>query len=118
MYVAAGTAIAGMVGGVTAIISGFALTAMEGVSLPLGPFQLTGYHVLFAISMLLRIGAIPLVNRIQEPTTHPPMPVFSPQVVVVTVRVYRSLEGTVRSLRPDPVRARTLKSRRAVSGRR
>jgi len=117
MYVAAGTAIAGMVGGVTAIISGFALTAMEGLSLPLGPFQLTGYHVLFAVSMLLRIGAIPLVNRIQEPSTHPPMPVFSPQVVVVTVRVYRSIEGTIRSLRADPVQAPTLKSRQAVPGK-
>ncbi|RLS54770.1 MAG: MFS transporter [Planctomycetota bacterium] len=101
MYIASGTAIAGIVGGVTAIVSGMALSAMDGWSLTIAGAQITGFHVLFLVSMLLRFGAVPFVNRIQEPTTHPPMPVFSAQVVVVTVRVYRSIQGSIRILRPD-----------------
>lgn len=117
MYVAAGTAIAGMVGGATAILSGFGLSAMEGLVFPVGGLSLTGYHVLFAISMALRIGAIPLVNGIQEPTVHPPMPVFSRQVVVVSVRVYRSIEGTIRGLRPVAKKSPALKSRKVLPGK-
>ena len=102
MYIASGTAVAGMVGGATAIVSGYALTAMHGWSMPIGPMSLTGFHVLFAVSMLLRFGAIPFVNRIQEPSTHPPMPVFSARVVVVSVRWYRTIEGGLSRLRRDP----------------
>ena len=109
MYIASGTAVAGIVGGVTAIVSGMALTAMDGWSMPIGSLTFTGFHVLFGISLLLRFGAIPFVNRIQEPSTHPPMPVFSEQVVVVTVFWYRRIEGQIRSLRP----ARTTRKRRA-----
>lgn len=100
MFVASGTAIAGIVGGVTAIVSGIALTMMHDLAIPLGQSTLTGFHVLFAISMLLRFGALPMVKRIQEPTAHPPMPVFSEQVVVVTVFLYRRIEGQIRSLQP------------------
>ncbi len=100
MFIASGTAIAGIVGGVTAIISGYALTQMEGLSIPFGHSTITGFHVLFALSMLLRFGAVPMVRRIQEPSSHPPMPVFSEQVVVVTVFWYRRIEGQIRSLRP------------------
>lgn len=110
MFVASGTAIAGIVGGITAITSGFALTQMEGLAIPFWRGTITGYHVLFTISMLLRFGAVPMVKRIQEPSTHPPMPVFSDQVVVVTVFWYRRIEGQIRSLRP----ARTGRKRRPL----
>ncbi len=110
MFVASGTAIAGIVGGITAIISGFALTQMEGLTIPFAGGTITGYHILFGLSMLLRFGALPMVNRIQEPSTHPPMPVFSDQVVVVTVFWYRRIEGQIRSLRP----ARTGRKRRPL----
>ena len=110
MFVASGTAIAGIVGGITAITSGYALTQMEGLAIPFWRGTITGYHVLFTISMLLRFGALPMVKRIQEPSTHPPMPVFSDHVVVVTVHWYRRIEGQIRSLRP----ARTGRKRRPL----
>jgi len=83
---------------------------MAGLSIPFGHGSITGYHVLFALSMLLRFGAVPMVKRIQEPSTHPPMPVFSDQVVVVTILWYRRIEGQIRSLRP----ARTGRKRRPL----
>ncbi len=101
MFIASGTATAGIVGGVTAIVSGYALTKMNGWTYSLGSATITGYQVLFAISMLLRFGALPMVKRIQEPSTHPPMPVFSEQVVIVSVRSYRSIEGGLNRLRRD-----------------
>lgn len=67
MYIAAGTAVAGLVGGVTSILCGLWLTTMSGWSASLWGHGFNGYHVLFAVSIVLRIVSLALVTRIQEP---------------------------------------------------
>jgi hypothetical protein len=67
MYLAAGTALAGMFGGVTGIACGAALDGMHGLAWQLGGLTLTGFHVLFCVSTCFRLGAIALARGIDEP---------------------------------------------------
>ena len=68
MFIAAGTALAGMVGGVTAVAAGYGLTRAAGWSAQWGGWSITNFHVVFAISAVLRIAAIGLARRVHEPT--------------------------------------------------
>lgn len=66
MYIAAGTAIAGMVGGATSIASGFALRALSGWDFSFLAVGVSHFHVLFSISVLLRLISSVLVLRVEE----------------------------------------------------
>lgn len=71
MYIAAGTAIAGMVGGATSIGSGFALRSLAGWDFSFLAVGVSHFHVLFTVSVVLRLLAAILVLRVEEPeATH------------------------------------------------
>jgi hypothetical protein len=70
MFLAAGNAWAGLIGGITAVLTGLALSRAQGweatfLGLTVGPF-----HVVFATSFLLRIGAVAMARRVREPEAH------------------------------------------------
>ena len=67
MYIAAGTAIAGMVGGATSIGSGFALRALAAWDFSYLAVGVSHFHVLFSVSVVLRLIAAVLVLRVEEP---------------------------------------------------
>jgi hypothetical protein len=67
MFIAAGTAMAGMLGGITAIGAGYCLMQMEGWHFRLGYATWSGFHVLFAISLVFRVASIALARRVEEP---------------------------------------------------
>ncbi|MEZ6064351.1 MAG: MFS transporter [Planctomycetaceae bacterium] len=67
MFIAAGTAIAGLVGGMTSIACGAWLSSVSDWSMMIGSRSITGFHVLFFASLLARFVATVLVTRVQEP---------------------------------------------------
>lgn len=71
VFIAAGTALAGMVGCVTAIAAGAVLTEMEGwnwtLTSPFGPVFINNFHVLFGFSFLMRLAAVELARWVREP---------------------------------------------------
>ena len=73
MFIAAGTAVAGLVGGVTSIACGAWLRYLGDWSLPFVVRPVNGFHILFAVSIALRFVAMLLVTRIQEPQVKPTM---------------------------------------------
>lgn len=70
MFIAAGTAIAGLVGGSASIFAGGVLTALSSWTTQLGGVSLNGFHVLFSASLVLRVAAIFVARRIHEPKSH------------------------------------------------
>jgi len=67
MFIAAGTALAGIVGGLTAILAGVVVAGLAHWSAAWGPIQITAFHVMFAASFLLRVISIGWVCRVREP---------------------------------------------------
>jgi len=68
MFIAAGTALAGMVGGITAVVSGAALRGMSGWSITWAGGTYVGFHVLFVLSLVLRFISVVLAVRVHEPS--------------------------------------------------
>lgn len=67
MYIAAGTAIAGMVGGMTSIASGIVLRALAGWDFSFLAVGVSHFHVLFSVSVVLRLLSSLLVLIVEEP---------------------------------------------------
>lgn len=67
MFVAAGAGFAGMVGGVASIAAGAALAASDQWSFTLYGARYINFHVLFAVSLALRLVSALLATRIHEP---------------------------------------------------
>jgi hypothetical protein len=67
MFVAAGTALAGTIGGVTAISAGFVLAALDGWTVVIAGQTYVGFHLLFAISLALRFLGVHLARALEEP---------------------------------------------------
>ncbi|MBM4005105.1 MAG: MFS transporter [Planctomycetes bacterium] len=70
MFIASGTALAGMVGGVTAILAGYLLTRWSEWSPSIGGYPISGYSMAFALSAGMRLAALGLARRVQEPESH------------------------------------------------
>jgi MFS family permease len=96
MFIAAGTAVAGLVGGITSILCGGWLTYMGDWSMPFVGRPINGFHVLFAVSIMLRFVAMALVTRIQEPHVKPTMHVVTTLIGVTPMRVLRYPVGLYR----------------------
>ena len=109
MYIAAGTAVAGLVGGATSVVCGQILSTLLANHVSYGTLLPTGFHILFFTSMVMRILAIPLVFFIQEPNTAPAM--------TVAVDVFRTTRITIVRAWPVGQRAdrRRAATRRIVS---
>ncbi len=69
MFIAASTAMAGLIGGITSILGGCYLQAVDGRSTLFWGYTLDGYRTLFLVSVLLRFVAVVLVRNVQEPNT-------------------------------------------------
>jgi MFS family permease len=67
MYIAAGTAVAGMVGGVTSIAAGAILQSLDGWDFSFLAIGVSHFHLLFTISVVLRLISAVLVLRVEEP---------------------------------------------------
>jgi len=67
MFIAAITGLAGVCGGLSAMAGGFLLEGISGWEATFMGRQLNPYHVVFGISLLMRLSCQPLVRRIQEP---------------------------------------------------
>lgn len=67
MYIAAGTAVAGMVGGATSVISGAILRSLAAWDFSFLAVGVSHFHVLFSLSVVLRLFAAVLVLRVEEP---------------------------------------------------
>src|SRR5690606_10891568 len=60
MFVAAGTALAGTIGGVTAIAAGYALKQFGDASWSFGGYTFVGFHELFGLSLAFRLLGVHL----------------------------------------------------------
>ena len=69
MFVAAGTAYAGLIGGATSIVAGALLAISVGWSFHFLGFTWNNFHVLFAVSIALRLIAVGLALRVREPSS-------------------------------------------------
>ena len=67
MFIASIMALAGLAGGLGAVLGGLFLENTQAFSVVLGGRSYGNYHLLFAISFLLRALCIPLAVRIREP---------------------------------------------------
>lgn len=70
MYIAAGNGFAGMVGGITAVASGIFLDQFDNWRGTLWGKTLINYHLIFGISLLLRLLSIYVAWMVHEPTSH------------------------------------------------
>lgn len=100
MYIAAGTALAGMVGGATSVAAGGALAMMSGLSAAWGGMAITGFHVLFAVSIVLRLVAVVLVRHVREANAQPTSLVLTQLIGATPLRMLRFPLGLYRSLEP------------------
>ena len=69
MFVAAGTAYAGLVGGATSITAGVLLAITDGWSLHFLGGMWNNFHALFIVSIVLRLAAVGLAVRVFEPSS-------------------------------------------------
>ncbi len=97
MYIAAGTALAGIIGGVTSVVAGAALAAMADWSWTFSGYEVTPYHLMFAASILCRFVAVGAVARIQEPHVYETIQVVTTLIGVTPLRVMRYPVGLYRN---------------------
>lgn len=67
MFVAAGTALAGTIGGITAIVAGYVLKQFGDWSWTMGSYTVVGFHVLFGCSLAFRFLGVHLARALEEP---------------------------------------------------
>jgi len=97
MYIAAGTAIAGMVGGLTSIAAGGVLSLLEGRTVSLAGHEWNGFHLLFFVSLLSRLIAIWFAQRVKEPEGRPTVHVLVQLIGATPLRFMRFPVGLYRS---------------------
>lgn len=67
MFIAAITGLAGVCGGISAMLAGVVLTRTQGWSMDFLGRTWNHYHLIFATSLVLRLVCQPLARRIREP---------------------------------------------------
>jgi hypothetical protein len=97
MYIAAGTALAGMIGGVTSVLAGVTLSTLGDWHVDLNGYNFTSFHLMFVISIVLRLLSLVLVARIQEPHVYETLQVVTELVGVTPLRLLRYPVGLYRS---------------------
>lgn len=118
MYIAAGTAYAGIVGGVTSVAAGAWLAAVGGWSTSVGGFEVNGFHVLFMSSIALRFVSTVVVSRIQEPHVYETVQAVTSLIGVTPLRVMRYPVGMYRSISERGREAKRERKRARRSGKR
>ncbi|MGH7128311.1 MAG: MFS transporter, partial [Planctomycetaceae bacterium] len=122
MFIAAGTAAAGMAGGVTSVVAGAALWAASDWSVTWGGTLVSNFHVIFAISLVLRLAAAVLARRVREPAAHDAVQIVVQLFRVTPLRILRFPVGLYRSLwegaaTQDARRRKKRRKRRVVSAK-
>lgn len=69
MFVAAGTAYAGLIGGLTSIVAGTLLALTDGWRMNLLGMMWNHFHALFLLSIGLRLASIGMALRVREPSS-------------------------------------------------
>ncbi|MEX2111562.1 MAG: MFS transporter [Pirellulales bacterium] len=69
MFIAAGTGFAGIVGGAASILAGVMIASSGDWSWTANGTQYVNFHVLFAVSMILRMAAAVLATLVREPAS-------------------------------------------------
>lgn len=105
MFIAAGTALAGMIGGITAIAAGGMLRGLSTWSISLAGWTFVGFHLLFAASLLLRLVSIGFAVRVHEPSSSSTRHVVLQLVGATPFRMLRFPVGLYRSDATDEVSA-------------
>ena len=108
MFIAAGTALAGLVGGVTSIVCGGLLTFTD-MNTTLFGLRLTPFRLLFAVSILMRLASLLLVIRIREADASGARHVVSQLIGATPLRLIRFPVGLFRSAE-EPVAENTVES--------
>lgn len=102
MFVAAGTALAGTIGGVTAIAAGFVLKSLDGWSITIAGQTFVGFHVLFGVSLALRFLGVHLARALCEPSSTPTREVLRITLLMPLVARYRTV-AVVPAREAEPV---------------
>jgi MFS family permease len=110
MYIAAGTAMAGMVGGLTSIAAGGMLALTGGWQFTIAGAEYNNFHVLFAVSIVMRLLTTIVALRIDEPQSRGTYEVVTLLIGATPFRMlrfpvglYGSFRGTEnRKLLPQP----------------
>lgn len=102
MYIAAGTALAGLVGGLTSVACG-ALLTVEQFQAFASDWRLSSYRLLFAISIVLRLASVLFVVGIREPEASGMRVVLSQLIGATPLRMVRFPVGLFRSSVDLPV---------------
>jgi MFS family permease len=103
MYVAAGTALAGIVGGITSIGTGAAIATAGDATLQFGSLSWGGYEIAFAASIVFRLIGAWLSRYVRESsTTSTATDVFVELIGVTPIRVLRFPLGLYRSRFGEP----------------
>ncbi|MDA1163319.1 MAG: MFS transporter [Planctomycetota bacterium] len=100
MFIAAGTALAGLVGGITSVVCGGLLTWFSLETVVFG-IHLSSYRMLFLVSIVLRIASLLLVVRIRESDSHGTRHVVSQLIGATPLRLIHFPVGLFRSNAPD-----------------
>ena len=101
MYIAAGTAVAGLVGGLTSIVTGAFLVLSAGWNMSFGGSDFTNFHIIFAASLIMRLAAAFFARTIREPNSHWTAQVVVQLVGVTPLRILRFPVGLYRSFVSD-----------------
>ncbi len=117
MFIAAGTAVAGLVGGATALLTGIAIVFVGGTTIHIFGRTLTAFHLAFLTSIILRLLAVPLVRTIREDESQRTREVVTQLVGVTPFRVLRFPVGLYRSLKPQEGHASNTKLTEAAKQR-
>ena len=96
MYIAAGTALAGTIGGVTSIATGAVLTSLGDWSWSFAGWKFVGYHAVFAFSLAMRLVSIHLAARMREPDTTSAREVLTQLIGATPLRMMRFPLGLYR----------------------
>lgn len=111
MFIAAGTALAGMVGGLTAVAAGGLLRGLSSWSITWSGGTFVGFHVLFFVSLILRLASIGLAFRVHEPSASSTRHVVFHLIGATPLRVFGFPLGLYRGRwtaegEPEPIKDR------------
>ena len=101
MFLAAGNALAGLIGGVTAVATGFGLSCFRGWEVLILGQRIGPFHVVFFLSLVLRVAAVALARRVKEPEAQRTPAVFRELVWSVSPRILRFPRPDLPSMEAD-----------------
>ncbi len=97
MYIAAGTAVAGLIGGITSVVAGGALSLLQSRTAD----PSTGFQILFAASLAMRCLSTIFVHRVREQVaTNVSLPTVTSLLGVTPSRILRFPVGLYQSWAP------------------